>query len=62
MAFEQTRLTCIFSKGKLFYAEYNLRLFFYLLFKKLDLICAIDLDTIIPCLWVSKIRRKEKSL
>lgn len=60
MAFEQKRLTCIFSKGKLFYAEYNLRLFFYLLFKKLDLICAIDLDTIIPCLWVSRIRGKKR--
>src|SRR5688572_11447987 len=60
MAFEQKRLHCIFSTGKFFYAEYNLRLFFYLLFKKLDLICAIDLDTIIPCLWISKIRRKKR--
>ncbi len=57
MPFLQKRLTCFFSKGKLFYAEYNLRLFFYLLFKKMDLICAIDLDTIIPCLWVSKIKK-----
>ncbi len=60
MVFGQKRLTCFFSKGKLFYAEYNLRLFFYLLFKKMDLICAIDLDTIIPCLWVSTIRRKKR--
>ena len=60
MPFYQKRLHCIFSKGKLFYAEYNLRLFIYLLFKKLDLICAIDLDTIIPCLWVSGIRNKKR--
>jgi len=60
MAFEQKRLNCFFSKGKMFYAEYNLRLFFYLLFKKLDLVCAIDLDTIIPCLWVSRIRGKKR--
>ena len=60
MAFDQKRLHCFFSKGELFYAEYNLRLFFYLLFKKFDLVCAIDLDTIIPCLWVSAIRRKKR--
>jgi len=60
MAFDQKRLYCFFSKGKLFYAEYNLRLFVYLLFKKFDLICAIDLDTILPCLWLSAIRRKKR--
>lgn len=37
--------------------EYNLRLFFYLLFKKMDLVCAIDLDTILPCYFISKIKR-----
>jgi glycosyltransferase involved in cell wall biosynthesis len=56
MPFSQTRLNCFFEKGKLFYVEYNMRLFFYLLFKKADLLCAIDLDTIIPCLLASKIR------
>lgn len=56
MPFFQIRLNCFFSKGKWFYAEYNLRLFFFLLFKKMDLVCAIDLDTILPCLWISKIK------
>lgn len=56
--FSQKRLFCFFRTGPLFYAEYNLRLFFYLLFKKMDLICAIDLDTILPCLIVSIIRKK----
>ncbi len=51
--FRQKRLRCWFKKGKFFYAEYNARLFFYLLFKKMDAICAIDLDTILPCLRVS---------
>jgi Glycosyltransferase len=60
MPFRQKRLNCIFSKGKLFYAEYNLRLFFCLLFTKMDLICAIDLDTILPCYWVSGIRSKKR--
>ena len=55
--FKQTRLSCFFSKGKLFYAEYNVRLFFFLLFKRMDGLCAIDLDTILPCLFVSKLKR-----
>lgn len=52
--FNQKRLLCWFTKGKKFYAEYNIRLFFYLLFKKMDAICAIDLDTILPCLKISR--------
>jgi glycosyltransferase involved in cell wall biosynthesis len=58
--FRQKRLFCLFEKGKLFYIEYNLRLFFWLLFQKFDLVCAIDLDTIIPSYWASLIRRKKK--
>ena len=52
--FRQKRINCLFRKGKLFYTEYNIRLFFYLLFKKTDAVCAIDLDTILPCLFVSR--------
>lgn len=54
--FHQKRLNCFFQKGKRFYIEYNLRLFFYLLFKKADLICAIDLDTILPVLYATRLR------
>ncbi len=54
--FLQKRLKCFFEKGKFFYAEYNLRLFFYLLFKKMDALCAIDLDTIVPVYCISKIK------
>jgi glycosyltransferase involved in cell wall biosynthesis len=56
MPFLQKRLKCFFNKGFLFYAEYNFRLFFYLLFKKSDIICAVDLDTIIPCYLVSVLK------
>lgn len=56
--FQQKRLFCYFKKGKLFYIEYNIRLFFYLLFARMDAVCAIDLDTILPAFLVSKIRRK----
>jgi len=58
--FSQKRLSCFFNKGKLFYIEYNLRLFFFLFFLKFDLACAIDLDTIIPCYFISVIRRKKR--
>jgi glycosyltransferase involved in cell wall biosynthesis len=54
--FQQKRLRCFFNKGPLFYVEYNTRLFFFLLFQKIDCICAIDLDTILPCLFISKIK------
>lgn len=54
--FSQKRHTCFFSKGVGFYAEYNLRLFVWLLFQKIDCICAIDLDTILPCLFISKLK------
>src|SRR5262245_54954355 len=55
--FKQKRLPIFFKKGKFFYAEVQYRLFFYLLFKKIDAICAIDLDTIIPCLHISKFKK-----
>src|SRR4030095_274695 len=51
--YQQQRLKCWFNKGKLFYSEFNIRLFFFLLFKKMDCICAIDLDTILPCYYIS---------
>jgi glycosyltransferase involved in cell wall biosynthesis len=54
--FKQKRIRCLFNKTKWFYAEYNMRLFFYLLFKKMDAICAIDLDTILPCLRISRLK------
>jgi len=53
--FEQVRLNCFFVRGKLFYLEFNIRLFFYLFFlKNVDGICAIDLDTIAPVVIVGK--------
>ena len=58
--FDQKRLYCYFEKGKLFYIEYNIRLFIFLLFKKLDLVCAIDLDTILPCYFISLLRQKKR--
>ena len=58
--FDQKRLSCLFSSGKVFYVEYNLRLFFFLLFHKTDIIGAIDLDTIFPCYIISKLKGKKR--
>lgn len=55
--FSQQRIYCFFKKGKLFYTEYNLKLFFRLLRKKADAICAIDLDTILPVLFASRLKK-----
>jgi glycosyltransferase involved in cell wall biosynthesis len=52
--FRQHRLRCWFNKGKLFYLEFNIRLWWYLLWQKADMVCAIDLDTIVPCFVVGK--------
>lgn len=54
--FRQIRIRNLFNRGFLFYAEYNIRLFFFLLFHKMDLVCSIDLDTILPGLYISKLK------
>ncbi len=54
--FQQHRLNCRMQKGKLFYLEFNLRLLFFLLRQRMDILCAIDLDTILPAFVVSKIK------
>ncbi len=52
------RVRHIFNRGPLFYAEYNIRLFFYLLFRKCDIFHANDLDTLPANFMASLIRRK----
>ena len=55
--FVQKRLQCFFIKGKAFYVEYNIRLFLFLLFQRIHCICAIDLDTILPCYFLSVLKQ-----
>jgi glycosyltransferase involved in cell wall biosynthesis len=52
------RMSLIFNKGALFFGEYNFRLFWYLLFKKMDVLHSNDLDTLLANFLVSKIKRK----
>lgn len=54
--FHRKRLNCWFERSVLFYAEYNIRLFFHLLVNSYDIINANDLDTILPAIWVAKIK------
>ena len=57
--YQQIRLKhLIFTAGKLFYLEFNLRLLFFLFFQRFDAVCSIDLDTSIPGILVSKIKNK----
>jgi glycosyltransferase involved in cell wall biosynthesis len=55
--FEAKRFKMWFSRSFLFYLEYNLRFFFYGLFRKADLIVSNDLDTLFACTLLSKIKR-----
>lgn len=45
-AYRCVRFSLWFNRGALFYANLNLRLFFYLLFQKKDMLLANDLDTL----------------
>lgn len=56
--YKTKRIKLLFNKGPLFYAEYNIRLFFYLLFRKFDVFVANDLDTLPANYCVSVIRNK----
>lgn len=47
-SYAQHRLRCIFSKGKLFYLEFNFRLALFLFRRQYDAYGAIDLDTALP--------------
>jgi glycosyltransferase involved in cell wall biosynthesis len=56
ITFKTRRFKMIFKRGFLFYKFFNIRLFFYLLFHKYDLLVANDLDTLLPNFLVSKLR------
>jgi glycosyltransferase involved in cell wall biosynthesis len=56
-SYQAKRMRMLFQKGPLFYAEWNLRLFFILLFLRADAITANDLDTLPAGFLAAKIKR-----
>jgi glycosyltransferase involved in cell wall biosynthesis len=58
--FLQVRLQCGVQKGALFYALYNLRLFFFLLTARYDAICSVDFDSLPAGCLASVLRRKKR--
>ena len=53
------RFRLLFNRKALFYAEYTLRLWLYLLFCKVDLVYANDTDTLPACMLAAKMRRRK---
>lgn len=56
--YRQIRLGCWFERGKLFYIEYNLRLLFFLLWRRFDIVNAVDLDTLAPAFLVAQLKHR----
>lgn len=54
--YKTKRFNLFFDKGAKFYAEYNFRLFWYLIFRKVDVLVANDLDTLLANYSVSKFK------
>ncbi|WP_346864291.1 glycosyltransferase [uncultured Draconibacterium sp.] len=57
-SYQTKRFNLLFKKGVWFYAEYNFRLFLFLLFARANVLLANDLDSLSANFLVSKIRGK----
>jgi glycosyltransferase involved in cell wall biosynthesis len=58
--YKTKRIKLIFDNGPLFYAELNIRLFFFLVIKKVDILYSNDLDTLPANFLASKLKPKLK--
>jgi glycosyltransferase involved in cell wall biosynthesis len=57
--YQTKRIHLFFKTGPFFYAEFNVRLFFYLLFTKVDVLVSNDLDTLLPNVLIKKLKNKK---
>jgi glycosyltransferase involved in cell wall biosynthesis len=57
-SYEARRITMLFQKKVFFYAEFNLRLFFLLLFSRADIFLGNDLDVMAATWLAARIRRR----
>ena len=56
-AYNTRRMKLFFTKGAAFYSEFNIRLFFFMLFHRSKSILSNDLDTLLAAFLASKIKR-----
>src|SRR5690554_3222296 len=54
------RFKLVFTRGALFYANYNMRLFWFLLFSKFDVLLSNDLDSLLANYCAHKFKRKSR--
>ena len=58
--YQTKRMRLLFETGPLFYASFSIRLFLFLLFRKVDVLVSNDLDTLLPNYLAQKFKRKAR--
>lgn len=56
--YQTHRLRMFFEEGKFFYLEYAVRLFFFLLFRRFDILWSNDMDTLLPNWMAARVKGK----